>query len=380
VLQSVTYIHENVMPDSPHPFAPHPPAPGENAGAPAPAEQVRELAESIDLLDPALSVTYGARAMADISRFADDLLRRVRVSDSGPVGEILSELLLRLKKLDFADLGRDGPGFLERLPGIGAVFNAVTRSLVRFDTVAGQVESIAARLDQSMVGLLRDIEILEQLYTHNARFHNELNLFIAAGDQRLEQARARDLPRMAEEAQASGDPLLAQGLRDFTEAVARFERRLHDLRLSRTLTLQTAPQIRLIQNSSQILAEKIQAGILTTIPLWKSQMILALSLHRQRGSSRLHKDVVGTTNDLLRRNATALRTATTEAAREAERSLVDIETVRDMHGSLLTTLEETLRIARQAREKRLDAEKELSGMERHLRGSLAAFAHGAADV
>ncbi len=356
--------------------SPLPPALEDTLEAPSPvqAERVRELAGSIDLRDPGLSVTYGTKTMADISKFADDLLSRVRAKDAGPVGDTLTELLLRVKDLNLAEINRDKPGFLESLPVIGSLFSSVQRSVAKFDTLAGQVDSIALKLDEAMVGLLRDIEILEQLYAHNRNFHNELTLHIAAGKQRLDQARDVELPRLKAEAEASGDSMAAQGVRDFAESVNRFDRRLHDLQLSRTITLQTAPQIRLIQNNNQTLAEKIQTSILATIPIWKSQMVLALSLHGQKNAAKLQKDVADTTNELLRRNADMLQTATVETAREVERSIVDIETLRDVHGKLLATIEETLRISQEGKEKRRSVEKELADMERDLRARLSSLA------
>ena len=346
--------------------------------APVPAERARQLAESIDLRDPGLSITYGAKTMTDISKFADDLLGRVRAKDAGPVGETLTELLVKVKDLDLTELNRDKPGFFESLPVIGSLFNSVERNVAKFDTLAGQVESSAAKLDQAMVGLLRDIEILEQLYGHNRAFHDELSLYIAAGKQRLEQARDQDLPRLKAEAETSGDSMAAQGVRDFAESLNRFERRLHDLQLSRAITLQTAPQIRLIQNNNQTLAEKIQTSILSTIPIWKSQMVVALSLHGQRNAAKLQKGVADTTNELLRRNADMLETATVETAREVERSIVDIETIRDVHAKLLSTIEETLRISQEGKEKRQSAEKELAEMEQNLRRQLTTLGNAKA--
>lgn len=366
------------MSDSALAPVPPPPPPALEADAdsssPALAERVQALAESIDLRDPGLSVTYGAKTMGDISKFADDLLSRVRAKDAGPVGETLTDLMMRVKDLNLTEINRAKPGFLESLPVIGSLFNSVDRSVAKFDTLAEQVDGIAVKLDQAMVGLLRDIEVLEQLYGHNTTFHNELSLYITAGQQRLAQARSVELPQLQKEAEASGDNMAAQGVRDFAESINRFERRLHDLQLSRTITVQTAPQIRLIQNNNQTLAEKIQTSILATIPIWKSQMVLALSLHSQRNAAKLQKDVADTTNDLLRRNADMLQSATVETAREVERSIVDIETLRDVHGKLLSTIEETLRISQEGKEKRQSVEKELVGMEQALRDRLVSLA------
>ena len=349
-------------------------SPINSAASPAEAARVRELAASINLEDPALTLTYGAESMNGISRFADDLLGRVRAKDAGPVGETLTDLLVKVKDADLSALSQGKKGFLESIPLIGALFNSAERSIAKFDTLSGQVEDIAAKLDEAMVALLRDIEVLEQLYEHNRSFHNDLSVYIEAGQERLDAARAQELPRLQEEAAQSKDSMDAQKVRDFAEKLNRFERRLHDLKLSRTITIQTAPQIRMIQNNDQTLAEKIQTSILTTIPIWKSQMVLALSLHGQRGAAMLQKEVSDTTNSLLRQNAEMLETASVETAREVERSVVDVETLRDVQQRLVSTIEQTLQIAEEGRTKRLSVEKELQGMESTLREQLSSLA------
>ena len=336
--------------------------------------KVRELANSINLQDQSLSVTYGADTMKEIAAFADSMLSRVRSKDAGPVGETLTDLLLKVKEVDLSALSQGKTGFLANLPIIGPLFNSAKRSIARFNTLAGQVEGITAKLDEAMVGLLKDIDVLEQLYGHNRDFHNNLALFIEAGKQRLEKARNEELPKFQAQAEKSGDSMDAQNVRDFADAINRFERRLHDLQISRTITLQTAPQIRLIQNNDKTLAEKIQTSILTTIPIWKSQMVIALSLDKQRGAARLQKEVSDTTNKLLRDNADMLQSATVETAREVERSVVDIETLRAVHEKLLATIEETLRIAQEGKTRRAEVEKELETMEDDLRTRLQGLA------
>ncbi len=337
--------------------------------------RAEELAQSINLKDQSLSITYGAQTMKDIAQFADTMLSRVRAKDAGPVGDSLTNLLLKVREVDLSSLSQGGDsGFLASIPIIGTLFNKAQRSIAQFNTLAGQVEEISAKLDQAMVGLLKDVEVLEQLYTHNKNFHQNLSLFITAGQQRLEKARNEELPRLKAEAEQSADSMAAQNVRDFAEKINRFERRLHDLQLSRAITLQTAPQIRLIQNNDQTLAEKIQTSILTTIPIWKSQMVVALSLHSQQKAAKLQKDVSDTTNDLLRKNADMLQSATVETAKEVERSVVDIETLREVHAKLLFTIEETLRIAEEGRNHRVAAEKELQTMEADLRARLTSMA------
>ncbi|MDR3213016.1 MAG: toxic anion resistance protein [Azoarcus sp.] len=340
---------------------------------PAEIEKARALAGTIDLSDQSLSITYGADTMKNIAAFADSMLERVRAKDAGPVGDTLTDLLLKVKGMDISAINKK-PGLLERLPLIGSLFGSVGRSIAQFDSLAVQVQGVAAKLDEAMVGLLKDIEVLEQLYGHNREFHDELSIHLVAGRARIEKARDEELPRLMEEAEKSGDNMKAQEVRDFADRINRFERRLHDLQLSRAITLQTAPQIRLIQNNDQTLAEKIQTSILTTLPIWKNQMVIALSLHKQKNAAGLQKEVSDTTNALLRQNADMLQSATVETAREVERSVVDVETVRAVHGKLLSTIEETLRIAEEGRNRRMEVEKELQRMEKDLHDKLLGLA------
>lgn len=345
------------------------------AAAPALPQDARitEIVHTINLDDPSLPVTYGVGTMREISRFADGLLERVRARDAGEMGEMLTDLMLQVKGVNLSEFGKDKKGFLESLPFIGSLFDSAQRSIASFDTLSKQVDVISRKLDESIVQLITDIEILEQLYTHNKEFHKDLTLYIEAGRQRLEQARTVDLPRLQAEAEESKDAMQAQTVRDFSDRLNRFERRLHDLQLSRTITVQTAPQIRLIQGNNQTLVEKIQTSLLTTIPIWKNQMVLALSLSNQRKAAGLQKSVADTTNELLRKNAEMLQQSSIETAQEVERSVVDIETLRDVQNRLVATIEETLRIAQDGRQKRLGIEKELVTMENDLRTRLTSL-------
>ncbi len=345
-----------------------------------PKAEIAKIATTINFDDPALSVTYGAKAMGDIAKFADGLLSRVRSRDAGFVGETLSNLLGQVKELDVSDLASGKSSALSKLPLIGSLFNKVERSIEKFNTVAEQVDNIANKLDVAMHGLLVDIQVLEQLYAHNLSFYDDLSLCIAAGQERLAIARNEDLPKLQKQAEESSDTMQAQKVKDFAEKLNRFERRLHDLQVSRTVTLQTAPQIRLIQSNNQTLAEKIQTSILSTLPIWKSQMVLALSLHGQMNASKLQKAVSDTTNELLKKNAEMLEKGTVTIATEVERSIVDIETLREVHGKLLSTIEETLRISEEGRGKRIAVEKELVHMEKDLRDRLAGLASKSANA
>ncbi|MBO5490258.1 MAG: toxic anion resistance protein [Desulfovibrio sp.] len=336
--------------------------------------KVREAAAAIDFNDPTLTLSYGAKTMEDIAKFADSLLGNVRVKDSGPVGENLAELMLKVKDVNLEAISGEKKGFLESLPLVGRFFNAVERTVQQFDTVLAQVDGISEKLEDAKFGLLKDIEVLEQLYAHNRTFYENLSAHIQAGEECLARARAEELPRLEAEAQAQPGSLAAQNLRDYAERLNRFERRLHDLKLSRTITLQTAPQIRMLQSNDQTLAEKIQTSILATIPIWKNQMVLALSIHGQRAAARLQKDVADTTNSLLVKNAEMLQQSTVETAREVERSIVDLESLKAVHQKLLATIEETMNIAREGRERRRATEKELETMESDLRSQLLGMA------
>ena len=340
--------------------------------------KIAKIAADIDFSDPSLTIAYGARTMADIAKFADALLVQVRARDAGPVGQVLSSLLGRIKDMNIAETAGQEPGWAARLPVLGSLFDPMAKAQARFNTLADGVDNVVVNLQEAMSRLLRDIEVMDQLYELNRNFHHELTLDIAAGKKRLEQAYAEDLPRMQDEArqteESEPDSMAAQGVRDFADKLNRFERRLYDLQLARAVTLQTAPQIRLIQGNDQTLAEKIQAGILTAIPIWKAQMVLALSIHGQKQAVRLQQDVTDTTNELLRKNAELLHDATLSTAREAERGVVDIESLRAVHDKLLSAVEETLRIASEARDKRREVEKELQRMEGDLRDRLTDLA------
>ena len=341
---------------------------------------VRLAANQINFNDPNLTLSYGAKTMREISEFADSLLGNVRVKDSGPVGQNLAALMTQVKGVDITKMTKQEKGFLESLPIIGRFFDKVALTRQQFDTVLNQIEGISKKLEESQFTLLKDIQVLDQLYDHNKNFYEELSAYIQAGEMRLAEAREKELPPLEEAAKNAPDSLAAQNLRDFADKLNRFERRLHDLKLSRTITLQTAPQIRMIQNNDQTLAEKIQTSILATIPIWKNQMVLALSINSQRNAAELQKKVADTTNELLEKNAEMLHDSTVATAREVERSIVDIESLRNVHQKLLSTIEETMAIASEGRERRRAAEVELAHMEENLKQSLIALANQKASA
>lgn len=347
--------------------------PADRQLTPAEQDQVQSIIKDINLNDPVFSLSYGSQAMKGAAQFSESLMEQVRAKDAGIVGEQLTGLLQKIKQVDVSVFEKK-PGLLSSLPLLGSLFNRIEHTMLEYQTLAQQVQSITDKLNEAMVELLRNVSVLEVLFNRNREVFQQIALHIVAGQQKVEQVRQQELPAL--QSQAGADPMAAQQVRDLLEGIQRFERRLHDLMLSRTIAIQTAPQIRLMQSNSQSLAEKIQSSILSTIPVWKSQIALAISLHTQREAAKLQKEVADTTNDLMRRNAEMLQTGTLETAREVERSVVDIETLRDVQSHLLSTIEESVNIATEARQRRLGVEKELLTMESDLRNKLAAIANG----
>lgn len=338
-------------------------------------QQVDEIAATIEITDPVLSIAYGAKTMNAMSRFSESMMQEVRAKDAGEIGDQLTTLLGKVKSIDLT-VFEQKKGLLASLPVLGKLFNKLERTLMEYQTLAQQVDTISTKLQGTIVELLRNIATLEQLFIRNSDYFKQISLHIIAGKKKIEQIQSLDLPLAQTKAEQSGDAMDAQKVRDLVNGIQRFERRLHDLLLSRTFAIQTAPQIRLMQNNSQSLAEKIQSSILTTIPLWKSQIVLALTLNSQRQAAKLQKDVADTTNQMLRRNAEMLQLGSIETATEVERSIIDIDTLRDVQSRLLNTLEETLSIASNARQRRTEVEKELGTMEQELRTRLGSIAAG----
>jgi uncharacterized protein YaaN involved in tellurite resistance len=330
---------------------------------------VQSLVTQIDINDPTLSISWGAKSMAGIAQFSDTLLQHIRAKDAGMVGDQLTDLLVKVKSVDLSAF-EGQKGFMESLPLIGKLFNKIERAMLEYQTLAQQVEGVSKKLEQTMIALLRDVATLEQLFIRNHEYLQQIGLYIAAGKKKVEHIRAVDL--------VSADAMDAQSVTDLNDRLNRFERRLHDLQLSRTIALQTAPQIRLIQNNDHSLAEKIQSSILSTIPIWKSQIVLAVALNTQKNAAKLQKEVADTTNDMLRRNAELLQSGSIEVAREVERSIVDIETLREVQERLLNTIESTVAIVGESRERRISVEQELAKMESDMKTRLATVASGQA--
>lgn len=330
--------------------------------------RAEEIKESIDLLDSQAAIQYGAGAQRNISGFADNILAQVRSKDGGQVGELMSELLIKVKDAGVDKLGEDG--FLDRIPLFQDASRSLKKFMQRYETLEVQIDRIEGEMDKARMELLKDIGMFDSLYEKNLEYFRELQIYIAAGEEKIAETRNETLPALRAEAEAKGDPMSAQLVTDFEDTVNRFEKKVHDLKLSKMIAIQTAPQIRLIQNNDKLLVEKIQTAVLNTIPLWKSQIVIALGLNRQQGVLRMQREVTDTTNALLRKNSELLKQNTGEAARESERGIVDIETLKKVNQDLLETIEETIRIQQEGRTARLNAEAELAGIENQLKSML----------
>ena len=350
------------------PAAPEVPAASENIQEPqfTPEEQAQidVFAKQIDITDTNLVFSYGASAQQGIAEFSDVALKNVKTKDLDEVGDMIANLVGELK--GFSDE--------EEKKGIFGWFKRQTDKVemlkTRYDEAEVNVNKICEGLENHQVQLLKDIAMLDRLYEQNLTYFKELSMYIAAGKQRLEEVRATDLKAAYDKAQKSGLPEDAQAAKDLNEKCERFEKKLYDLQLTRNISIQMAPQIRLIQSSNQLMAEKIQTSLNNTIPLWKSQMVLALGLAHSQSAMEAQRAVSDLTNELLRKNAEKLKMATTESAKEAERGIVDIETLEQTNKMLIDTMDEVLTIQQEGRQKREAAEGQLRNIENELRQKL----------
>ena len=276
--------------------------------------RVEEVKNSIDLMDSQAALQYGVGAQRNISSFSDNILTQVRSKDSGYVGELMSDLVLKVKEVDVDGLDE---GFWDKIPFLKNASRAVKKFMQRYEKLEVQIDRIEQQLDQARMQMLKDITMFDGLYEKNLEYFRELQIYIAAGEEKLQELQETTLPQLRAEAAAKGDAMSAQVVRDFEDTVNRFEKKIHDLKLSKAVAIQTAPQIRLIQNNDKMLVDKIQTAILSTIPLWKSQIVIALGLHRQESVLKMQRSVSDATNTLLTKNAELLRQNSVDVARES---------------------------------------------------------------
>lgn len=332
---------------------------------PEEAARVQAIKGAVQIADSGSILQFAVGTQSKIAGFADSILSQVRNKDAGEAGQALSGLLANVRELDVGSLSEDGG--LASLPLIGGIFSQVKRFMQRYEKVSVQIDRIGAELDKARMGLMKDLALLDNLFQKNVEQVRDLDLHIVAGGQILDEIRQSRIPELEAQASRTQDPLDAHKVQDARQFADRFEKKLHDLKLSRTIAIQTAPQIRMVQAGNQVLVEKIQSSILQTLPLWKSQMVLAISILRQKKSLKLQSEVTNATNDLLRRNSEMLKQQTLEVAREGERGIVDLETLKKVNADLISTLEDTLRIQDEGRRKRQAAEGELVKIEGELK-------------
>lgn len=331
-------------------------------------KQARELAAQIDTSDSQAVLSYGVAAQQKLGEFSHTMLNHVQAQDIGPMGDSLTELMYRLNEASPSELEARDSNIFRKM--FGKVKQSVYEVTAKYQKIGAQIDKIAVKLDKEKNGLLQDNLMLEQLYNKNKDYFDALNIYIAAGEVKIEELEMVTIPEAMKVAEASGDQMDAQIVNDLNQFVDRLEKRTYDLKLARQITIQQAPQIRLIQNTNQALAEKIQASINTAIPLWKNQVAIALTLLRQKDAVTAQRQVSQTTNDLLAKNSEMLKISAIETAEENERGIVDIETLQKTQNDLIETIQETLRIQKEGKEKRRNAEIELSVMEEDLKNKL----------
>lgn len=331
-------------------------------------EQAKELAAKIDANDAQSVISYGSAAQTKLSEFSQSMLNHVQAQDIGPVGDSLTELMYRLQEANPDELRAGEGNIFQRV--FGKVKQSIYEVTAKYQKIGAQIDKISIKLDKEKDGLLKDNLMLEQLYQKNKDYFDALNIYIAAGELKMEELQTTIIPEAMKKAEETGDQMDVQIANDYTQFLDRLDKRTHDLRLARQITIQQAPQIRLIQNTNQALAEKIQASIATAIPLWKNQVVIALTLLRQKDAVTAQRQVSETTNDLLKKNSEMLKISAIETAKENERGIVDIETLQTTQNDLIETIQETLRIQQEGKEKRRHAEVELGNMEDDLKQKL----------
>jgi len=328
------------------------------------AAQVEAFTKQIDLSNSTAILNYGAGTQKKLSSFSEKALDAVRTKDMGQVGEMITNLIVELKNFDVE----------EKEKGLKALFRKGTNKLVAMKSKYAKVETnvnvITTELERHETTLLKDVAMLDQMYQANLAYFKELTMYILAGKKKLEETRNTELANLQNKAKESGLAEDVQAAKDLAGMCDRFEKKIYDLELTRTIALQSGPQIRMVQSSNTIMAEKIQSTIVNTIPLWKNQMVIAIGVEHSNQAARAQREVSDMTNELLKKNADALKVATIEAVKESERGIIDIETIKHTNEQLISTMDEVLRIQSEGKEKRRNAEQELSQIEHELKMKL----------
>ncbi len=336
-------------------------------------QMVKDFVEKIDLNNTNAVLQYGAATQKKMADFSGKALENIKSKDLGEVGDMIASLVTELKSFD-----------VEEETGIMAFFkkkaNKLTSLKAKYDEAEDNVTAISNALESHQIQLMKDVQFLDKLYGMNLGYFKEISMYILAGKEKLNQVRNNELAQLHAKAAASGLPEDAQMVKDYENMCDRFEKKINDLELSRMISLQTAPQIRLVQNSNTVMIDKIQSTLVNTIPLWKNQMVIALGIEHSTEAARAQRQVSDMTNELLKKNAAALKMATVETAKEAERGIVDMETLKNTNESLISTLDEVMKIQTEGREKRRQAEVELQNMENQLKDKLLQISTGGTAV
>lgn len=327
-------------------------------------QTVEAFAKQIDLTNSSLILQYGAGTQKKMADFSESALDNVKSQDLGEVGDLLTGVVTQLKSFDEDEEEKGFFGIFKKAS------NKIDSMKAKYAKAETNVNEIVKALEKHQVQLMKDTALLDKMYELNLTYFKELSMYILAGKKKLAQVKQTQLAELMSKAQASGLPEDAQAAKDLDEMCIRFEKKIHDLELTRMISIQTAPQIRLVQNNDTMMVEKIQSTIVNTIPLWKSQMVLALGVEHSTQAAEAQRRVTDVTNELLKKNAEKLKMATTETARQSERGIVDIDTLKATNESLISTLDEVMAIQREGREKRQAAEAELRNMEQELKGKL----------
>ncbi|CDA34327.1 putative tellurite resistance protein [Firmicutes bacterium CAG:536] len=332
-------------------------------------QQIHDFSQRIDITDNTMIMQYGINAQKKLADFSDSTLEKVKTKDLGEVGDMLSQVVGELREFD-------GNGEKKGLFGLfNKGKNKVEGMISKYEQTETNVNKIAGMLQDHQIRLLKDTSMLDQLFDLNNTYYKELSMYIAAGKEKLHHVKNEEIPALEQKALHSNLPEDAQALKDMTMYYDRFDKKLHDLELSRMIAIQTAPQIRLLQNSNNLMIEKIQSTLVNTIPLWKNQMVITLGLHHATEAAKTQQAVSDMTNELLKKNADALHSATVETAKESNRSIVDIETLKHTNEQLIQTFDDVLQIQEQGRIKRQEAEQELRQIENELKQKILEIKH-----
>ncbi len=326
-------------------------------------QMVDNFVGQIDLDNSNAILQYGVGTQKKMADFSETALKNVRTKDLGEVGDLLSGVVTELKSFD-AEEEKGFLGFFKKQS------NKITAMKAKYDKTEVNVNKICDVLEGHQVQLMKDVAMLDKMYDQNLAYFKELSMYILAGKKKLAQVREQELPQLREQAQRSGQPEDAQAAKDLENKCERFEKKIHDLELTRMISIQTAPQIRLVQNNDTLMVEKIQSTVVNTIPLWKSQMVLALGVAHSNQAAEAQREVTNMTNELLKKNAEKLKMATIETAKESERGIVDMETLKATNESLISTLDEVMKIQQEGHQKRQEAEAEINRLENELKGKL----------